>query len=398
MADALFETYRRATLSFEEGEGVWLKGSDGRRYMDLGAGIAVTSLGHAHPHLVEAMTKAVAGVWHTSNLFEIPGQKRLAERLVEETFADRVFFCNSGAEANECALKTARRYHYVRGEPHRTRIITMEGAFHGRTLGTIAAGGSPKYLEGFGTPLEGFDQVPFGDIEAVRAAVGPQTAAILVEPVQGEAGIFSLDPAALKALREVCDENGLLLIFDEVQTGVGRLGTLFAYQSAGVTPDILSSAKGLGGGFPIGACLATEAAAAGMQPGTHGTTFGGNALAAAAGNAVLDVVLEPGFLESVKRKGLVAKQAFAAVVDAHPHVFDLVRGEGLMLGLKCKVPVGDVVTAAREHGAILIPAGDNVARLLPPLVITEAQIGEAAERVSQAAASLSPTDRESVPA
>lgn len=391
MTDHLFQTYKRADLSFETGEGVWLNGSDGQRYMDLGSGIAVTSVGHAHPHLVAALKSAAEGVWHTSNLYRIPSQERLGARLCEATFADRVFFCNSGAEANEAALKTARRYHFVHGRSERTRIITMAGAFHGRTLGTIAAGGSPKYLEGFGEPLAGFDQVPFGDIEAVRTAVGPQTAAIFVEPVQGESGINALDRSALQALRQIADDNDVLLIFDEVQTGVGRLGTLFAYQTMGVAPDILSSAKGLGGGFPIGACLATEEAAAAMQPGTHGTTFGGNALAAAVGNAVLDVVLGEGFLEAVRRKGLFAKQSFAAVVDDNPHVFETVRGEGLMLGLKCKLPAGEVVAAGLRHGVILIPAGDNVARLLPPLVITEEEIAEGARRVSAAAQELSAT-------
>lgn len=388
MADALFQTYRRIDLSFDKGEGIWLEGSDGRRYMDMGAGIAVCSVGHGHPHLVETLQEAAAGAWHTSNLFRIPASERLAQRLVDNTFADRVFFCNSGAEANEACIKAARRYHFVNGRPERTRIITMSGAFHGRTLGTIAAGGAPKYLEGFGKPLEGFDQVPVGDIDAVRAAVGPETAAIHVEPVQGEAGIISLDTRVLKALREICDEHGLVLSFDEVQCGVGRLGTLFAYQTAGVTPDILASAKGLGGGFPIGACLATEAVAAALEPGTHGTTFGGNRLAGSVGNAVLDIILEPGFLDAVKTKGAYAKQVFAEVVDSHPSVFELIRGEGLMLGMRCKMPAPEVVAAARAEGVIMIPAGDNVARLLPPLIITEEEIAEAARRVSTAAGKL----------
>ena len=385
---SLFKTYNRAPVSFATGEGVWLNGSDGRRYLDMGAGIAVTSLGHQHPHLVAKLTEAVAGVWHTSNLFVIPEQERLAERLAEATFADRVFFCNSGAEANEAAIKTARRYQYVNGAPERTRIITMEGAFHGRTLGTIAAGGSPKYLEGFGEPLAGFDQVPFNDLEAVKAAIGPQTAAIMVELIQGEGGIRALDRAVARGLRELADANGLLLIFDEVQTGVGRLGTLFAYQDYGVAPDILAAAKGLGGGFPVGACLATEAAAAGMVPGTHGTTFGGNALAGAVGNAVLDVVLEDGFLEEVKRKGLFAKQLLAGVVDAHPAIYESVRGEGMMLGVKCKAPVGEVTAAAREEGLLVIPAGENTARLLPPLVASDDDLREAAARLDRAATVL----------
>lgn len=385
---SLFETYARTDLSFETGEGVWLVGSDGRRYLDMGAGIAVTSLGHAHPHLVAQLQDAAAKVWHTSNLYRIPEQERLAERLVAETFADRVFFANSGAEANEAAIKTARRHHYAAGRPERTRIVTIEGAFHGRTLGTIAAGGAPKYLEGFGEPAPGFDQVPFGDIDALRRAVGPHTAAILVEPIQGESGIRPVDRAVLKTMREVADEHGLLLIFDEVQTGLGRLGTLFAYQTIGVTPDILTSAKGLGGGFPVGACLATEAAAAGMKPGTHGTTFGGNRLAAVVANAVLDVVLSAGFMEEVRRKGTDLMQSLSAVVESHPDIFESVRGEGLMIGVKCRTPLGDVVRAAREAGLIVIPAGDNVARLLPPLVASGEELAEAARRLDTAAGAL----------
>ncbi|WP_420394374.1 aspartate aminotransferase family protein [Acuticoccus sp.] len=389
--NSLFQTYNRADLSFETGEGVWLVGSDGRRYLDMGAGIAVTSLGHAHPHLVAALQDAAAKVWHTSNLYRIPEQERLAARLSEATFADRVFFANSGAEANEAAIKTARRYQYVNGAPERTRIVTVEGAFHGRTLGTLAAGGTPKYLEGFGEPLAGFDQVPFGDVEALSRVVGPQTAAIMVEPVQGEAGVRTLDRQALADMRRVADDNGALLIFDEVQTGVGRLGTLFAYQAVGVVPDVLTSAKGLGGGFPIGACLATERAAAGMTPGTHGTTFGGNRLAAAVGNAVLDVVLGDGFLEEVRRKGAFLMQALGAVVDTHPDVYASVRGEGLMVGVVCTMPVAKVVTAAREAGLLVIPAGDNVARLLPPLVASEDELREAADRLDAAARELEAT-------
>ncbi|WP_108662052.1 aspartate aminotransferase family protein [Acuticoccus kandeliae] len=383
--NSLFKNYNRVDISFEKGEGVWLEGSDGRRYLDMGAGIAVTALGHAHPHLVETLREAAGKVWHTSNLYRIPEQERLAERLCAATFADRVFFCNSGAEANEAAIKAARRYHYVKGAPNRTRIITVEGAFHGRTLGTIAAGGSPKYLEGFGEPLTGFDQVPFNDLKAAEAAIGPDTAAIMVEPIQGEGGIRVMDRQVLKGLRALCDKHGLLLVFDEVQTGLGRLGTLFAYESLGVTPDILASAKGLGGGFPIGACLATEDAASGIVAGTHGTTFGGNALAVTVANAVLDVVLAPGFLDEVKRKGLVAKQLLAGVVDAHPKVFSEIRGEGLMLGVKCTAPIGDVVTAARQEGLLLVPAGEATARLLPALTVTDEELKEATHRLESAA-------------
>ncbi|MCF3933924.1 aspartate aminotransferase family protein [Acuticoccus sp. M5D2P5] len=386
--NSLFKTYNRVDLSFEKGEGVWLEGSDGRRYLDMGAGIAVTSLGHAHPHLVEALQTAATKPWHTSNLYRISEQERLADRLCDATFADKVFFCNSGAEANEAAIKAARRYHYAKGAPNRTRIVTVEGAFHGRTLGTIAAGGSPKYLEGFGEPLTGFDQVPFNDLAAAKKAVGPDTAAILVEPIQGEGGIRVMDPQVLRGLRQLCDDNGILLIFDEVQTGIGRMGTLFAYQSLGVTPDILTSAKGLGGGFPIGACLATEEASTGLVPGTHGTTFGGNALAATIGNAVLDVVLSDGFLDAVKQKGLLAKQLLAGIVDSHPSVFAEVRGEGLMLGVKCVAPIGDVVTAARNEGLLLIPAGESTARLLPALVVSDEEIREAATRLDKAASAV----------
>lgn len=385
---SLFKTYNRAPVSFPTGQGCWLNGSDGRRYLDMGSGIAVTSCGHQHPHLVAKLQEAAAGVWHTSNLYEIPEQTRLAERLVAATFADRVFFCNSGAEANEAAIKTARRYHFVNGRPERWRIITMAGAFHGRTLGTIAAGGSPKYLEGFGEPLTGFDQVPFGDVEALKAAITPETAAIHIEPLQGEGGIRTMDRAKMRAIRQIADDAGILLSLDEVQTGMGRLGTLFAYEEAGIKPDILASAKGLGGGFPIGACLATEEAAAGMVPGTHGTTFGGNALACAVGNAVLDVILGEGFLEEVRRKGLLAKQLLAGVVDSHPTIYKAVRGDGLMLGVECVAPVGDVTAAARDIGLLVIPAGENVARLLPPLVVTDEDLREAARFLEEAAVTL----------
>jgi acetylornithine/N-succinyldiaminopimelate aminotransferase len=393
-SDSLFQTYNRVDLSFEKGEGAWLAGSDGRRYLDMGSGIAVTALGHGHPHLTAKLHEAADRVWHTSNLFRIPEQERLAARLVEATFADRVFFCNSGAEANEAAIKTARRYHFVKGAPERTRIVTFEGAFHGRTLGTIAAGGSPKYLEGFGAPLSGFDQVPKDDVDAVRAVVGPETAAILIEPIQGEGGIRTVDREVLRALREICDAHGLLLVFDEVQTGVGRLGTLFAYQSLGVAPDILTSAKGLGGGFPIGATLATEEAAKGLAPGTHGTTYGGNALACAVSNAVLDVILSGGFLEEVRRKGALARQLLAGVTESHPKVFSELRGEGLMLGLKCVAPIGDVVTAARAHGLLTVPAGEATLRLLPPLVATDEDLKTAASMLDAAAADVEAAARD----
>ena len=396
--DSLFQTYNRIPLSFEKGDGAWLEGSDGRRYLDMGSGIAVTALGHGHPHLVGALKAAAEKVWHTSNLFRVPEQERLAARLADATFADRVFFCNSGAEANEAAIKTARRYHWVHGAPERTRIVTFEGAFHGRTLATIAAGGSPKYLEGFGEPLSGFDQVPKDDVEAVRRVVGDETAAIMVEPIQGEGGIRVVERETLRALRDIADEHGILLIFDEVQTGIGRLGTLFAYQTAGVAPDILSSAKGLGGGFPIGATLATEEAAKGLAPGTHGTTYGGNALACAASNAVLDVILEDGFLAEVRRKGAFASQRLASVVESHPHVFSELRGEGLMLGLKCTAPIAEVVSAARAHGLLTVPAGDATLRLLPPLIARDEDIAEAADRLDAAATDVEQASREAATA
>ncbi|ESR27411.1 Acetylornithine aminotransferase [Lutibaculum baratangense AMV1] len=358
--------------------------ADGQEYLDFAAGIAVNSLGHCHPHLVEALTEQARKVWHVSNLFEIPDQTRLGERLVAATFADHVFFCNSGAEALECAIKTARRYHYASGSPERYRIVTFEGAFHGRTMATIAAGGQPKYLEGFGPKLEGFDQVPFGDLKAVRQAVGPETAAILVEPVQGEGGLRPADPAFLRALREICDENGILLVLDEVQSGVGRTGKLFAYEWAGIEPDVMAIAKGIGGGFPLGACLATEEAAKGMQPGTHGTTFGGNPLAMAVGNAVLDVVLEPGFLQHVADIGLRLRQGLARLVDTHPDLLEDVRGTGLMLGLKARIPNKDLIAALRDQHFLAVAAGDNVVRLLPPLTIGQAEVDEALQKIDQA--------------
>ncbi len=388
MTSPLLPTYARAELSFEKGEGPWLYGRDGQRYLDFGAGIAVNALGHAHPHLVKALTEQASKVWHTSNLFQIPEGERLARRLVENTFADVVFFSNSGAEANEAAVKMARRYHYVNGNPERFRIITFEGAFHGRTLGTIAAGGQAKYLEGFGPKVEGFDQVPFDDLDALKAAIVPETAALLIEPIQGESGIRTASNAYLRELRALCDQHGLLLIFDEVQTGVGRTGKLFAYEWTGVTPDIMSVAKGIGGGFPLGACLATAEAAKGMTVGTHGTTFGGNPLAMAVGNAVLDVILEPGFLQHVERMGLLLKQRMAELKDRHPAVISEVRGLGLMMGLRTVVPNTEFIAAARNHKLLAIGAGDNVVRLLPPLIIDDADITEAFNRMDAACASI----------
>ena len=390
---ALYETFARAPLAFERGEGCWLVTVTGERYLDFAAGIAVNSLGHCHPHLVAALTEQANKLWHVSNLYEIPGQSRLGERLVEATFADRVFFTNSGAEALECAIKTARRHHYVNGRPERYRTITFEGAFHGRTLATIAAGGQQKYLDGFGPKADGFDQVPLGDIEAVEKAIGSETAAILIEPVQGEGGIRVVPAQFLEKLRALCDRHGLLLLLDEVQSGVGRTGKLFAHEWSGVAPDIMAIAKGIGGGFPLGACLATESAAAGMTAGVHGTTFGGNPLAMAVGNAVLDVVLEDGFLQSVRDRALVARQALASVVDEFPQVFEEVRGTGLFLGLKCRAANTVIVGALRAARLLAVGAGDNVVRLLPPLTVSDEEIRVAIERIRAAAAALAASEQ-----
>jgi acetylornithine/N-succinyldiaminopimelate aminotransferase len=377
----LLPTYARADISFERGEGAWLEATDGSRYLDFGGGIAVASLGYSHPHLVEALVTQGQKIWHTSNLFRIPEGERLAQRLVDASFADTVFFTNSGAEAMECAIKMARKYQSVSGHPEKYRIITFEGAFHGRTLATIAAGGQAKYLEGFGPKVEGFDQVPFGDHDALKAAIGPETGAILIEPIQGEGGIRPVPPQCLRGLRELCDEHGLLLIFDEVQTGIGRTGKFLAAEHSGVTPDIMAVAKGIGGGFPLGACLATSEAAKGMTAGTHGTTYGGNPLAMAVGNAVLDVVLAPGFLDHVARMGLLLKQRLAELQDRHARVVELVRGEGLMIGIKLRVNNADFAAAARAEHLLVIPAGDYVVRLLPPLIIAENEVSEALSRL-----------------
>ncbi len=388
MITPLMPNYARTELAFERGEGCWLVTADGRRVLDFGAGIAVNALGHSHPHLVAALTEQAQKLWHVSNLHNVPAAETLAKRLTEATFADSVLFCNSGAEANEGAIKMARKYHAVRGEENRYRIITFEGAFHGRTLATIAAGGQKKYLEGFGPKVEGFDQVPFGDRKALEATIGPDTAALLIEPIQGEGGLRTVPTEELRYLRELCDKHGLLLIFDEVQTGVGRTGKLFAHEWAGVSPDIMAIAKGIGGGFPMGAVLAVEKCAAVFTPGTHGTTFGGNPLAAAVGNAVLDVVLAPGFLEEVQRKALVFKQKLAGLVDQHPKVFEEVRGFGLLTGLKCVLPNGDVTAAARREGLLVVPAGDNVIRLIPPLVVSDEEIDMAVGMLERAAKGL----------
>ena len=386
MADAtpLYDTYSRAPLRFERGEGVWLIAEDGSRYLDFAAGVAVNSLGHAHPHLVESLKAQADKVWHLSNLYQVPGQETLATRLTDATFADKVFFTNSGAEALECAIKTARRYHFANGQPGKFHIITFEGAFHGRTLATIAAGGQEKYLEGFGPKAPGFYQVPFGDIAAVKNAITEETAAILIEPVQGEGGIRTVEKEFLQELRALCDEYGLLLVLDEVQSGVGRTGKLFAHEWSGVTPDIMAVAKGIGGGFPMGACLATEEAASGMVAGTHGSTYGGNPLAMAVGNAVLDVVLADGFLDHVRDVALVFRQGLASLQDRFPDVIAEIRGEGLMLGIKAKIPTAELLKAVRAEHLLAVPAGDNVLRLLPPLVTTADEAREGLARLERA--------------
>ncbi len=385
----LLPVFARVDLGFERGEGAWLIATNGERYLDFTSGVAVNALGHAHPHLVAALQEQATKLWHMSNLFQSPDGERLAARLCEQSFADLVFFANSGAEAMECAIKITRKYHAAKGHPERYRIITFDGAFHGRTLATLAATGSAKYLEGFGPPMDGFDQVMLGDLDAVKKAIGPHTAGILIEPLQGEGGVRAAPHAFFKALRQLCDDNGLLLIFDEVQTGMGRTGELFAYKRLGVTPDVMPLAKALGGGFPIGACLATADAAAGMTPGSHGSTFGGNPLAVAAANAVLDVMLKPGFFEHAQKMSLLLKQKLASVVDRHPKVLAEVRGEGLLIGLKAVVPSGDLVAALRDQKLLTVGAGENVVRFLPPLIVTEAEIEESVARLERACTALS---------
>jgi acetylornithine/N-succinyldiaminopimelate aminotransferase len=381
-------TYARIDLAFERGEGAWLFTAAGERYLDFTSGVAVNALGHAHPYMVKALTEQAQKLWHVSNLYRIPEGERLADRLCELSFADTVFFQNSGAEAIECAIKMARKYQSACGKPERFRIITFEGAFHGRTLAAIAATGNKKYLEGFGPPVEGFDQVPFADLEATKKAIGPATGAIMIEPIMGEGGVRVVPHTFLRALRKLCDDHGLLLIFDEIQTGVGRTGDMFAYEHTGVTPDIMALAKALGGGIPIGACLATAEASKGMTAGTHGSTFGGNQLAMAAGNAVLDVITASGFLDKVRKNSLVLKQRLAELRDRYASVIAEVRGEGLLIGLRMVPPAGEMVDELRNEKMITVAAGDNVVRLLPPLIIGEEEIAEAFARIDRACARL----------
>ena len=387
MISAVLPTYNRAPLAFTHGEGSWLTAEDGTRYLDLGGGIAVNALGHAHPALVATLTAQAGKLWHVSNVYRIPEQERLAELLVDKTFADTVFFTNSGTETAELAIKMARKYHYDKGTP-RAEILAFEGAFHGRSTGAIAAAGSEKMTKGFGPLMPGFRQLPFGDLEALTAAISDQTCAVIVEPIQGEGGIRSLSDAFLRKLRDLCDQHGALLIFDEVQCGVGRTGRLFAHEWAGIAPDIMMVAKGIGGGFPLGAVLATENAASGMVAGTHGSTYGGNPLGCAVGAKVMQIVADDAFLADVRRKGAQFAQGLEGLVAAHPTVFEAVRGQGLMLGLKCKVTNTDVVKAAYDQHLLTVGAADNVLRLLPALNIPEADIAEALARLDATARAL----------
>jgi len=391
MISSVLPTYSRAPLSFVKGEGSWLIEADGRRFLDLGSGIAVNALGHAHPALIETLTEQAQNLWHVSNLYQIPQQQALADALVDLTFADTVFFTNSGTEAAELAIKMVRKYWYDASPDHgaaRPTILSFEGSFHGRSTGAIAAAGSDKMTTGFGPLMPGFRSLPWGDAAALNAALDGSVAAVIVEPIQGEGGIRPMPEADLKALREACDRTGALLILDEVQCGVGRTGKLFAHEWAGITPDIMMVAKGIGGGFPLGAVLATETAAAGMVVGTHGSTYGGNPLGCAVGLKVIEIISDPAFLADVSRKSGLMRQKLEGLIAAHPDSFDHVRGTGLMLGIKCRAPNTDLVAAAREAGVLVVPAADNVLRLLPALTISDAEITEAIDRLDTAATAL----------
>ena len=387
MMSHVLPTYNRAPLAFEKGEGAWAIATDGTRYLDLGAGIAVNVLGHANPDLVAALTQQAGRIWHVSNLYHIPEQEKLADLLVEHSFADTVFFTNSGTEAAELAIKMVRKYWYEKGED-RTEILTFEGAFHGRSTGAIAAAGSEKMVKGFGPLMPGFRQLPWGDIDALKAAMTESTAAVMLEPVQGEGGIRPLADDELREIRALCDEHGALLVLDEVQCGMGRTGRLFAHEYAGIAPDIMMVAKGIGGGFPLGAVLATENAASGMIAGTHGSTYGGNPLACAVGTAVMRIVADEAFLAEVNRKAALFRQKLEGLVAAHPTLFESVRGQGLMLGLKCKAAPADLVKAGYAQHILTVPAADNTLRLLPPLNITDEEIADAVARLDRAAESL----------
>ena len=388
MISAVLPTYNRAPLAFVKGEGSWLTAEDGNRYLDLGAGIAVNALGHAHPDLVKTLTEQAQKLWHVSNVYKIPEQETLAQMLTDRTFADTVFFTNSGTEAAELAIMMARKYWYEKGQPERTEIIAFEGAFHGRSTGAIAAAGSEKMVKGFGPLMPGFTHLKWGDHDALRAAITEKTAAVIIEPIQGEGGIRIVPDQCLKGLRDLCDSTGTLLILDEVQCGMGRTGRLFAHEWAGITPDIMMVAKGIGGGFPLGAVLATESAASGMIAGTHGSTYGGNPLACAVGATVLSIVSEPAFLDQVSRTASALRQGLEGLVASHPTVFEAVRGQGLMLGLKCKLPNTDVVKAGYDEKVLTVAAADNVLRLLPALNLTETDVAEALRRLDAAATAL----------
>ena len=385
MIPAVMPTYGRWDVAVDRGEGLYLYATDGRKFLDFTSGIAVTGLGHCHPHVVAAVTEQAKRLWHTSNLFRIPGQERLAQRLVDNTFADTVFFGNSGAEACELSIKVARKYQSETGHPERYRVISCHGSFHGRTFATLAAAGNEAYLKGFGPAMEGFDHVAFGNLNEMRAAIGKETAAIMVEPIQGEGGVKAAPEEYLRGLREIADEFGLLLVYDEVQSGMGRTGKLFAHEWEGVAPDVMAIAKALGNGFPVGACLATERAAAGMTAGTHGSTFGGNPLAMAAGNAVLDMMLKPGFFERVGAMAKLLRGRLEMLVGSYPKLFAELRGAGLLLGIRCVVPAADIVTKLRQNGLLCLTAGENVLRILPPLIVGEREIDEALDVMNKVA-------------
>ena len=388
MIDSILPSYSRANLRFVKGEGVWLFTENGEKYLDMGAGIAVNCLGHANPHLTKVLTDQASQLWHTSNLYHIPNQEKLAKNLVQSTFADTVFFTNSGTESMECAIKMARKFHHSNDDLERTEIITFENSFHGRSLAMISAAGSEKLTKGFEPILSGFLQIQYNNIEKLTEVVSTKTAAIVLEPIQGEGGIIPAQEHFLSQVKKLCVENGILLILDEIQCGVGRTGSLFAYEEYDVKPDIMAIAKGIGGGFPLGACLATERAAQGMTAGTHGSTYGGNPLACAVGNAVLGIVNDQEFLDKVKDKSLLLKQKLAYLLDQHPDIFEEIRGKGLMMGLKCKILNTDLVNAGYQKGLITVPGGDNTIRLLPPLNITNKEIDLAVTMLDECAKHL----------
>lgn len=387
MISAVLPTYNRAPMAFVQGEGSWLTAEDGTRYLDLGSGIAVNALGHASPALVQTLTEQAQKLWHVSNVYRIPEQEALAQLLVDTTFADTVFFTNSGTETAELAIKMARKYHYDKGQP-REEFLAFEGAFHGRSTGAIALAGSEKMTKGYGPLMPGFRQLPFGDLEALKAAISERTCAVIVEPIQGEGGIRALPDAFLREMRALCDAHGALLIFDEVQCGMGRTGRLFAHEWAGVAPDIMMVAKGIGGGFPLGAVLASEQAASGMVAGTHGSTYGGNPLGCAVGAKVVQIISDPAFLAEVSRKGALLRQGLEGLVASHPAVFAEVRGQGLMLGLKCVVTNTDVVKAGYGQHLLTVSAADNAIRILPALNIPDEDIAEALRRLDAVASAL----------